>query len=369
MAQLAAPHKKSGLGPGFWQVAIVLTIVNVAITWWIVTLPIDRYLSVAGEPAGDIDWLFKFMSVVANAIFVYVIGYILFFSFAWRRRKSDALDAVGIQIHDAPVLELWWTIVPAILVIILAVFSVRIWANLQNTIGDVLTMESIGHQFYYEFRYPKLKNPVVKDMHLPVGTPVTLHVTSADVIHSFWVPEMRIKYDMVPGLIQTLRFTPERIGKYRVICTEFCGTNHANMYASLTVDSQEDFNRWIAAQFKSQNAGPGPVNLSTGQSSAGQVLFGQKCSSCHSVGPFEQKIVGPGLGKLLSDPNHPSLVTGEKPNAADISHVLINGYSGLDNSQGKAGPSIGVMPNRGANQLSNADIANLTAYLVSLSQK
>ncbi len=369
MAQFAAPQKKSGLGPGFWQFGIVLTIANIAISWWIITLDINKYLTEAGPPAGDIDWLFKFMSVVANAIFVYTVGYIMYFSIVFRRKKSDPIDAVGIQIHDNPTLELWWTIIPAILVILLAVFSVRIWASLQNTLGDVLTMESIGHQFKYEFRYPKLKQSVYDDMHLPVGTPVTLHVTSADVIHSFWVPEMRIKYDMVPGLVQTLRFTPEKTGTYRIICTEFCGTNHANMFATLHIDSQQDFGRWIAAQFKAQNAGPGPVNLSSGQASAGQALFGQKCSSCHSTGPFEQKIVGPGLGKLLSDPNHPNLVTGEKPNAEDISHVLINGYSGPDNSQGKAGPSIGVMPNRQANALSNADIANLTAYLVSMSQK
>ncbi len=369
MAQLTAPHAKRGLGPGFWQVAIVLTITNIAISWWIITLDINKYLPEAGPPAGDIDWLFKFMSVVANAIFVYVSGYIIYFAIVWRRTKADAADAVGIQIHDEPRLELWWTIVPGILVIFLAIFSVNIWAKLQNTLGDVLTMESIGHQFYYEFRYPKLKQSVIKDMHLPVGTPVTLHVTSADVIHSFWVPEMRIKYDMVPGLVQTLRFTPEHVGVYRVICTEFCGVNHANMYATLTVDSPEDFNKWIASQFKAQNSGPPPVNVTTGQAPAGQALFGQKCSSCHSVGPFTQKIVGPGLGKLLSDPDHPKLVTGEAPNAEDIGHVLVNGYSGPDNSQGKAGPSIGVMPNRQANQLSNADIANLTAYLVSLSQK
>ena len=369
MAQLTARRSKRGLGPGFWQLAIVLTIVNIAISWWIVTLDINKYLSEAGEPAGDIDWLFKFMSVVANAIFVYVAGYIMYFAIVWRRKKSDAPDAVGIQIHDNPTWELWWTIIPGILVLLLAIFSVRIWANLQNTPGDVLTMESIGHQFKYEFRYPKLKQSVYDDMHLPVGTPVTLHVTSADVIHSFWVPEMRIKYDMVPGLIQTLRFTPEKIGTYRVICTEFCGVNHANMFATLHVDSQEDFSRWTTAQFKAQGAGPGPINLSSGQASAGQTLFGQKCSTCHSVGPFTQKIVGPGLGKLLSDPDHPNLVTGEKPSAVGISHVLINGYQGPDNSQGKGGPSLGVMPNRQANALTNADIANLSAYLVSLSQK
>jgi len=240
--------------------------------------------------------------------------------------------------------------------------------NLQNQLGDVLTMEAIGHQFKFEFRYPRLKTSVYDDMHIPVDTPVTLQVTSGDVIHSFWVPEVRLKADMVPGLIQTLRFTPSKVGTYRIICTEFCGVNHGNMLATLHIDSQQDFGHWLATEFKAQGQGSGPLALNTGQASAGQQLFGQKCSSCHSTGPFEQKIVGPGLGKLLSDPTHPNLVTGEKPNAVDISHVLINGYQGPDNSQGKSGPSIGVMPNRQANALSNQDIANLVAYLTSLSQ-
>ncbi len=367
MAQQTAPLK-TGLGPGFWPVTIGLTVLNILISWAIVVFPIEAIIPEMGQPAGDIDLLFKFMSVIGNAIFIYVVGYLLYFAIVWRRRKSDPPDAIGIQIHDNPKLELWWTIIPAILVIILAVFSVRIWMNLQNTLGDVLTMEAVGHQFKYEFRYPRLKQSVYDEMHLPVDTPVTLHVTAADVIHSFWVPEMRIKADMVPGLVQTLRFTPEHTGKYRIICTEFCGTNHGNMLATVYVDSQQDFGRWLAGQNKLQGQTGGAISLSSGKVAVGQQLFGQKCSSCHSVGPFEQKIVGPGLGKLASDPVHSKLVTGQAVNAADIAYILVNGYQGPDNSEGKNGPSIGVMPNRQANALSNVDIANLTAYVLSLSQ-
>jgi cytochrome c oxidase subunit 2 len=365
LAQLTAPQQK-GMGPGFWPVTIVLTLANAAISYFIVVLPIEQYLPEAAAPAGDIDWLFKFMSVIGNAIFVYVVGYLLYFCWVWRRRPSDGPDAIGIQVHDSPTLELWWTIIPSILVLLLAIFSVRIWINLQNSLGDVLTMEAIGQQFKYEFRYPRLKQPVFNDMHIPVGTPVTLHVTSSDVIHSFWVPEVRLKYDMVPGLVQTLRFTPEVIGKYRIICTEFCGTNHGNMVANLYIDSQQDFGRWIAGQFKAQGQSGGALNLSAGQAAVGQQLFGEKCSTCHSVGPFSQKIVGPGLGHLNGDPDHPNLVTGKPINAENIAWILVNGYQGPDNSASAAQPAIGVMPNRQANALSNKDIANLAAYLLSL---
>ncbi len=357
MAQSTA-HRKVSLGPGFWPVTIALTIVNIAITYVIVVFPFQNYVPELGAPAGDIDTLFRFMSVIGNAIFVYVLGYLIYFAIVWRYRPTDGPDAIGIQIHDVPKLEFWWTVVPSVIVLVIAIFSVRIWASMQNQLGDVLTMEAIGHQFKFEFRYPRLKDSVYDEMHVPVDTPVTLHVTSADVIHSFWSPALRIKADMVPGLVQTLRFTPERIGKYSIICTEFCGTQHANMAAAFYVDSQQAFSAWLSAQAKAQGHSNGPIALSGGQASAGQALFGQKCSSCHSIGPFNQKIVGPGLGHLYDDPSHPALVTGERVSPVAISHILANGYQG----------PIGVMPNRQANALSNTDIANLVAYLTSLSR-
>ena len=358
MAQVSAPQRQ-GLGPWFWTVTIAMTVLNIVVGIGIVLWPIGDLLPEAAIPAGQIDDLFKFMSVIGNAIFVYVCGYLVYFSIVWRRRASDGPDAIGVQIHDNPRLELWWTIVPVILVAMIAVFSVRIWMSLQNTLGDVLTMEAVGEQFIYEFRYPRLKESVFNEMHVPVGTPVTLHVTSIDVIHSFWVPEIRIKADMVPGLVQTLRFTPTRIGKYPVICTEFCGRDHGEMRAVLYVESQQDFGRWLAAEFKRQGQSGGAIVLAQGVADNGRVLFGQKCSTCHSLGPFEQKIVGPGLGNLAHDPNHPLLVTGKPPVPANVAEILVNGYSG----------PIGVMPNRQANALSSRDISNLVAYLLSLNGK
>ena len=129
------------------------------------------------------------------------------------------------------------------------------------------------------------------------------------------------------------------------------------MVAKLHIDSQQDFGRWIAGQFKLQGQAAGPLELNQGVADSGRMLFGQKCSTCHSLGPFEQKIVGPGLGKLADDPAHPTLVTGKPPTAQNVAEILVNGYSG----------SIGVMPNRQANALSNRDISNLVAYLLSLS--
>ena len=364
-----AHSPRPGLGPGFWQVAIGLTILNVIVTILIVVYPIQNILPEAAAPARNIDDLFKLLSVFGNAIFVYVVGFLIYFTIVWRRRPSDSPEAIGIQIHDAPKLELWWTVIPTILVVIIAIYSVKIWSDLQNSPGDALTMEAIGHQFKFEFRYAALKNSVYDEMHLPVDTPVSVHVTSDDVIHSFWVPEVRIKADMVLGLIQTLRFTPNNVGKYRIICTEFCGTNHGDMVGTMYIDSAADFQKWLAATSKSQNGGAGALVLSKGDAALGRALFGQKCSTCHSTGPFEQKIVGPGLGKLASDPAHPDLVTGEPVTPQNVASILQNGYGGNDLSTGKANPPIGTMPNQQANAISNGDIANLVAFLLSMSKK
>lgn len=348
----------SNLGPYFWTFTAFLTVVTAVACVWLIQQDFSNWVPEAAVPADQIDALFKFMGVFVIIIFDLVAGYTVYFSIAFRRRKDTPADAIGIQVHGNNKLEFWWTFLPTVLVVILAIYSIQIWRGLQDTQGDVLTMEAIGHQFGFQFRYPRLNMPVSDDMHVPVGTPITLHVTSIDVIHGFWVPQVRLKADMVPGLVQTLRFTPTKVGAYPIICTEFCGRNHGAMVATLHIDSQQDFGKWILAQSKAQGAAAAaPLDLSKGQAQAGQALFGQKCSACHSVGPFDQRIVGPGLGRLQGDPAHPKLVDGDDPTPANIAHILQNGFQG----------PIGVMPNQTANAISNLDIANLVAYLVSLS--
>jgi cytochrome c oxidase subunit 2 len=357
----------------------VLSIIN---AWTILMVPSMTLLVQAGNPASDVDFLFRFLGISGGAIFIFVTGYLIYFAIVFRHKSTDPANAIGVQIHDAPRLELWWTILPTILVIFLGYFSVDVWYKLQNQQGDVLTVESIGYQFGFQYRYPRIKDPV-PTLYLPVNTPVTLHTSVAanGVSHGFWLPEMRIKADMVPGLINTVRFTPSRIGDYRVICTEYCGAGHGNMRGAMHVVSQQEFGKWFAAAQAGKeytppdasghggsastggsggdNASGTAIALSQGKVDAGQQLFGQKCSTCHSVGPYDQKIVGPGLGKLFDDTAHPNLVNGKPVNPANIALILKNGYQG----------DLGVMPSAQVNAISNEDIANLDAYLVSLSKK
>jgi len=346
------------MGPGFWPVTAALTLVNVVVTILFLNWNIDRSITEAAEPAGAIDGLFKFLFIFGSALFVYIAGYVTYFSIVWRRRATDGPHAIGIQVHDAPKLEVLWTVIPTLIIVVLGAYSIAIWNQLQTSKGGALVMEAIGHQFNFEFRYPTLPNSVVGDMHVPVNTPVTLQITSGDVLHSFWIPEARLKADMVPGLVNTLRFTPTKTGRYRIICTEFCGIAHSKMQASLFIDTPEQFKKWIADQKQpggNQQGNLTPTTVAAGSPDDGKKLFTQKCTTCHQMGPYEAKVVGPGLAKLTDDAAHPKLVNGKAPTSANIALILKNGYVG----------PIGVMPNQQANGLSGKDIADLTAYLVS----
>jgi cytochrome c oxidase subunit II len=355
---------KTNLGPGFWPVTALIAVLSIAMAIAVYTSKLPIGLVQAGEPATSIDELFKFLGAVGAAIFNIVVIYTIYFAIVFRRPKNAPANTIGVQIHDAPVLEFWWTAIPTILVVILSIYSVKIWADLQNSQGDVLTVEAIGSQFTFQYRYPKLANPVSGELHLPVNTPTTIHITSIDVLHGFWIPELRMKADMVPGLINTIRVTPTVPGRYRVICTEFCGVAHSVMRSTVLVQSQQDFSKWFAQQGGSSGGGSGSasgaaVALDQGKADAGQKLFGEKCSACHSVGPFAQKQVGPGLGKIFNDSAHPKLVNNADATPQNVAAIIKNGYQG----------DMGVMPSAQVNQLSNADIANLVAYLVSLSKK
>jgi cytochrome c oxidase subunit 2 len=224
----------------------------------------------------------------------------------------------------------------------------------------VLTMEAIGYQFGFSYRYPGVPNRVIGDMHVPINVPVTVHVTSTDVIHGFWIPEVRIKQDMVPGLVNTVRFTPTKLGTYRIECTMYCGVNHSLMNSNVVIESKKDFDAWLSKQgAKTTAAAPAAAALAPGDATVGKTLFAAHCDACHSTGGFAQKKVGPGLGQLFSDKEHPKLVNGTDVSPQNIAGIITSGYSG----------DLGTMPSSQQNAVSTKDIANLTAYLVSLSKK
>lgn len=360
------------LDRGFWTAtAIIVALSALAIIFWALA-PITSVMPEAVNRAQQIDLLFRFLAATGTALWIAVLGYILYFVLRYRRRRDQGNDAIGLQIHDNHKLELWWTLIPTIFIVGLAIFSVKLFLEIEpvNAQGNTLVVEGLGHQWFYTFRYPGIHGEV-KELHLPANQPVTLHVSSYDVIHSFWIPDFRLKVDMVPGLINTFTFTPTKVGKYELICTEFCGTLHGDMRsgtpndpAYVYIDTPDKYKAWYdSAQKANANesdavavASKGALNLTGGDGAAGKALFQQKCSACHALGPFDQKIVGPGLKGVLHDPSHPNLVTGLKATPENVASILQNGFTG----------PLGVMPNQTANGLSDKDIANLVAFLNSL---
>jgi cytochrome c oxidase subunit II len=214
---------------------------------------------------------------------IFVAGYVIYFAIAFRARASDAPDTIGVQVHDAPTLELWWTIIPTVLLIVLTAISINVWYKVYfGTTAPALTMEVIGHQFYFEYRYPGMKTSVfskTEPMHLPVGVPVRLLITSTDVIHQFWVPEIRVKAAAVPGLVQNLNFTPLRTGTFDIACSEFCGVDHALMRGKLVIEPVVAFNKWMAGENVAAAHAGGATSLAGGDPNAGGLPSGRAVRS------------------------------------------------------------------------------------------
>ncbi|HMF27315.1 MAG TPA: cytochrome c oxidase subunit II, partial [Candidatus Cybelea sp.] len=191
----------AGLGRGFWTVTAILAVLAVAsIVFW-ARFPLESYLPAAIITARQVDLLFRFMAATGNALWIFIAGYLVYFGIAFRAKASDPPDAIGVQIHDNHKLEFWWTVIPALFVVLLSIVSVRIWYQVMLEPESGIVVQAIGHQFYFSFRYPEINGEVTDEMHLARGVPVTLNLTSADVIHGFWVPAMRLKNDTVPGLV------------------------------------------------------------------------------------------------------------------------------------------------------------------------
>jgi cytochrome c oxidase subunit II len=350
------------LDRGFWLATAVLFVLAAAsIVFWY-RFPIDKYLPEAIVTAKQVDTLFRFMAATGSALWIFVAGYLIYFAVAFRARASDPPDAIGVQVHDNRKLEFWWTVLPSLFVVLLSIVSVRIWYEIMLEPENGLVVEAIGHQFYFSFRYPQINGEVPNEMHLALGVPVTLNLTSADVIHGFWVPAMRLKNDTVPGLVTTIRFTPRLAGRYPIICTQFCGVLHSEMNKqTLVIEDKPAFDKWYKMmQQKNAHAsnalpvaGGGAIALQGGNATAGKTLFAQKCTACHKLAPYDQTLVGPGLANVLHDPSHPNLVTGKPATPQNVAAILQSGYTG----------SMGTMPNASANGLSQQDIADLVAFL------
>ena len=250
------------------------------------------------EPRSDVaellDSLFRAIFWWAVGVFVIVEGALIFVVLRFRARPGGPPPR---QTHGHTALEIGWTLAPAIVLIFIAIPTIRaIWIVDRPPEGDAMVVEAIGHQWWWEFRYPEYGLVTANELHLPVDRTVDVRLTSADVIHSFWFPRMGGKRDVVPGHQNSLWFTPDSVGTYTGQCAEFCGLSHAFMKMELVVEEQADFDAWLAANVADAVVVDAVVPDSIRLAEGGQAFLQSGCAACHSVrGTPAAGVLGPDL--------------------------------------------------------------------------
>jgi cytochrome c oxidase subunit 2 len=253
--------------------------ISVAVLVILVTLAVHAGLNSVGllplqasAQAVAVDELLDVHLWLISFLFSLIVVTLLYSLIAFRRRKGETGD--GAHITGSSSLEIAWTLIPLGIVIFLAYIGALSLGETRRIDPSALQVRVISGQWYWQYQYPEY-GITSSELYLPVGRQADLQMTSNDVIHSFWVPEFRVKQDLVPGQTTELRITPTVIGDYVVRCAELCGLRHAYMEGAVHVVSQADFEAWVADQ--QANAPVDPVLR--GEQLAGQ--YG--CGACHSA--------------------------------------------------------------------------------------
>lgn len=225
----------------------------------------------ASRQAGRIWFNFWLTTAISIVIFAVVMAVMIYAIFKFRRKPDDDTD--GPPVHGNTKLEIIWTVIPTIICIVLGVVA-AVGLHQNGKAGpNPLKVDVIAQQFAFAFKYP---NGVQSGtLRMPQKRAVELHVTSLDVIHSFWVPEFGQKQDMVPGQTFRLVVTPTRLGTYPVICTELCGLGHSIMRTAAVVMPPAEFDAWLTGQADKLAGPPGE---------AGKTVFANNgCAACHTL--------------------------------------------------------------------------------------
>ena len=303
-------------------------------------------LAPKSDYTGAVDALFTNIFWWAVVVFVLVEGLLLVAILRFRARAGAPPPK---PVHGHTILEIGWTLAPALILVFIAVPTMRtIFATAGHAPEGALRVEVIGHQWWWEYRYPTLEITTANELHLPVGTPVQLEMTSADVIHSFWAPGLFAKRDLTPGRTTRIAFTPDSTGEFWGQCVEFCGASHANMRLRVFVDDDRAFDAWAQAQ----RAAPARAAASSAAARGEQVFRRSACIACHTVAGVSAGKIGPDLTHVGSR----TTVAGALfPNTTEYLRRWIANAPSL-----KPGA---LMPPQG---IPDADLDAIVAYLQSL---
>jgi cytochrome c oxidase subunit 2 len=206
--------------------------------------------------AGKIDTLLDVMIVLSSFVFSIVMVMLGYSVWRWRARPGDESD--GAPIHGNTRLEIAWTLIPTVIVLFGAIYSWITLSDIEAHDADRMVVDVYGQQYQWHFNYPE-QAVTSRELHVPVDRQVEFRLHALDVIHSFWVPEWRIKKDAVPGITTTAFVTPDKTGDYTLVCTELCGIGHSTMRAPVVVeDSQNAFDQWAGTQDPIPESEPKP---------------------------------------------------------------------------------------------------------------
>lgn len=321
----------------------------------------------ASAQAGPIDNMMYVHFWFIAFLFALIMVIMLYSAFAFRRQPDDDSDAP--HIHGSATLEIAWTVLPTLTVIGFGIWAIGVFNDLVRPAPDEMVISVTSQQWSWSFEYPEQENIRSSVLTLPLNRPVVLEMQAEDVIHSFWVPEFRVKQDLVPGQITHLRFTPTLPGTYKVRCAEICGTGHAKMLATVEVVSQDRFVAWVE-EIKSK---PDPTTIEVaaerGAIWASTDYF--SCVGCHSAD-----------GTPLAGPTWLGIY-GTEEELADGSTVVVDDEyihtSVVDpNAQIVAGFSPNVMPPTFEEEIAATEealgrddidvIEDITAYIESLGE-
>lgn len=238
-----------------------------------------------------IDYLWRELLTLGTIVFVLVETALIVTLVKWRRREGRGEPK---QVHGNTTLEITWTLIPAVVLASIAVPTVRtIFKTEAKAVPNALQVEVVGHQWWWEFRYPQLGITTANELYLPVGKTVNFALTSKDVIHSFWIPELAGKRDVITNHTNYLWFTPESTYAWNGFCAEYCGSSHANMHFRVFTVTQPEFDAWAAHQatgpaYAAAAPAPPPTLSTTSTNPAAPGDSARRAGTTPSVGQIAQ---------------------------------------------------------------------------------
>jgi cytochrome c oxidase subunit 2 len=221
----------------------------------------------ASTMAGRVDALYFFLVAVAAFFSALIAGLIVFYAIRYRRRTPNG---VGVPLHGAMFLEVGWIVIPALITVVIFVWGASVFFAMSRPPAETLNIYVVGKQWMWKFQHLDGQREI-DELHVPVGRPVKLIMTSEDVIHDVFVPAFRVKADVLPGRYTYLWFQATKPGRYRLFCAEYCGTRHSGMTGDVVVMEATEYETWLSG-------GPTEGSLA----SAGSKLFTDlACNTCH----------------------------------------------------------------------------------------